>query len=89
MHDDLENTKGNGWIDGVGEGRSDEANLSAYFRMSEGDDNDNSSAAALTEPVRATATNASTPDKDGRRRITMPFTLHRRKIALVKPVRTR
>ena len=29
-----------GWVDGVGEGRSDEANLSAYFRMSEGDDED-------------------------------------------------
>lgn len=42
MQDDLENVKGDGWIDGVGEGRSDEANLSAYFRMSEGDDNDNS-----------------------------------------------
>ena len=40
--DDLENVKGDGWIDGVGEGRSDEANLSAYFRMSEGDDSENS-----------------------------------------------
>lgn len=29
-----------GWVDGVGEGRSDEANLSAYFRMSEGEDED-------------------------------------------------
>jgi hypothetical protein len=29
-----------GWTEGVGEGRSDEANLSAYFRMSEGDDED-------------------------------------------------
>ena len=41
MQDDLVNVKGDGWIDGVGEGRSDEANLSAYFRMSEGDDDDN------------------------------------------------
>jgi hypothetical protein len=31
---------GDDWVDGVGEGRSDEANLSAYFRMSEGDDED-------------------------------------------------
>jgi hypothetical protein len=29
-----------GWIDGVGEGRSDEANLSAYYRFSEGEDED-------------------------------------------------
>jgi len=28
------------WVEGVGEGRSDEANLSAYFRMSEGEDED-------------------------------------------------
>jgi len=36
---DLE-SETNGWVDGVGEGRSDEANLSAYFRMSEGEDED-------------------------------------------------
>lgn len=36
---DLESEK-DGWVDGVGEGRSDEANLSGYFRMSEGDDED-------------------------------------------------
>ena len=41
MVDDLVNVKGDGWTDGVGEGRLDEANLSAYFRMSEGDDVDN------------------------------------------------
>lgn len=28
------------WVEGVGEGRSDEANLSGYFRMSEGDEKD-------------------------------------------------
>lgn len=39
-HEEAENTKSDGWVDGVGEGRSDEANLSAYFRMSEGDDGD-------------------------------------------------
>jgi hypothetical protein len=39
---DLESLKDDGWINGVGEGRTDEANLSAYFRMSEGDDNDSS-----------------------------------------------
>lgn len=38
---DLENEK-DGWVDGVGEGRSDEANLSAYYRMSEGEDEDSS-----------------------------------------------
>ena len=31
-----------GWIDGVGEGRTDEANLCGYFRMSEGEDADSS-----------------------------------------------
>lgn len=36
---DLESEK-DGWVDGVGEGRSDEANLSAYFRLSEGEDED-------------------------------------------------
>lgn len=36
---DLESVK-DGWVDGVGEGRTDEANLSAYFRFSEGDDED-------------------------------------------------
>lgn len=41
VQDDLVNVKEDGWIDGVGDGRSDEANLSAYFRMSEGDDDDN------------------------------------------------
>lgn len=29
-----------GWVDGIGEGRSDEDNLSAYFRMSEGAEED-------------------------------------------------
>ena len=28
------------WLEGIGEGRSDEANLSGYFRMSEGEDED-------------------------------------------------
>lgn len=37
---DIESEK-DGWVDGVGEGRSDEANLSAYFRMSEGEEEDN------------------------------------------------
>lgn len=37
--DDLESVQ-DGWVDGVGEGRSDEANLSAYYRMSEGEDED-------------------------------------------------
>lgn len=36
---DLESEK-DGWVDGVGEGRTDEANLSGYFRMSEGEDED-------------------------------------------------
>jgi hypothetical protein len=36
--DDLESVKDDGWIDGIGEGRSDESNLSAYFRMADGDD---------------------------------------------------
>jgi hypothetical protein len=36
---DLESER-DGWVDGVGEGRSDEANLSGYFRMSEGADED-------------------------------------------------
>ena len=31
---------GNGWIDHIGEGRTDDDNLSAYFRMSEGADED-------------------------------------------------
>lgn len=31
---------GNGWIDSIGEGRTDDDNLSAYFRMSEGADED-------------------------------------------------
>jgi hypothetical protein len=35
-------SEGDNWIEGVGEGRSDEANLCGYFRMSEGDDADNS-----------------------------------------------
>lgn len=35
--DDLRSSKDSGWVDGVGEGRSDEANLSGYFRFSEGD----------------------------------------------------
>lgn len=30
-------SENDGWADGVGEGRSDEANLSAYFRLSEGE----------------------------------------------------
>ena len=38
--DDLASVKDSGWLDGIGEGRSDEANLSGYFRMSEGDDED-------------------------------------------------
>eukprot|EP00977_Amphora_coffeiformis_P021910 scaffold10056_cov164-Amphora_coffeaeformis.AAC.7 len=37
---DLESEK-DGWVEGVGEGRSDEANLSSYFRMSEGEEEDN------------------------------------------------
>eukprot|EP00522_Entomoneis_paludosa_P008904 CAMPEP_0172451960 /NCGR_PEP_ID=MMETSP1065-20121228/9758_1 /TAXON_ID=265537 /ORGANISM="Amphiprora paludosa, Strain CCMP125" /LENGTH=3022 /DNA_ID=CAMNT_0013203931 /DNA_START=83 /DNA_END=9152 /DNA_ORIENTATION=- len=37
---DLEDDN-DGWIDGVGEGRSDEANLSTYFRFSEGEDEEN------------------------------------------------
>ena len=37
---DLESEK-DGWVEGVGEGRSDEANLAAYFRMSEGEEDDN------------------------------------------------
>ena len=36
---DLESEKDD-WVEGVGEGRSDEANLCAYFRMSEGEDED-------------------------------------------------
>lgn len=36
---DLESEKDD-WVEGVGEGRSDEANLVAYFRMSEGGDED-------------------------------------------------
>lgn len=36
---DLESAKDD-WVDGVGEGRTDEANLSAYFRFSEGEDED-------------------------------------------------
>ena len=35
--DDLESVKEDGFLDGVGEGRTDESNLSAYFRMSDGD----------------------------------------------------
>jgi hypothetical protein len=31
-------SEGDDWIEGVGEGRSDEANLCGYFRMSEGED---------------------------------------------------
>ena len=38
--DDLESVKGDTWVMGVGEGRSDEANLSGYFRFSEGDEED-------------------------------------------------
>jgi hypothetical protein len=34
--------KGTAWVDGVGEGREDEDNLSAYYRFSEGDDEDRS-----------------------------------------------
>jgi len=41
--DELESVLDDGWVDGIGEGRSDEANLSAYFRMSEGDADDSSS----------------------------------------------
>lgn len=37
---DQESDKENCWVEGVGEGRSDEANLSAYFRMSDGEDED-------------------------------------------------
>lgn len=37
---DLESLKDDGWVDGIGEGRSDEANLSGYFRMSEGEGED-------------------------------------------------
>lgn len=33
--EDFDNLK-EGWVDGIGEGRNDEDNLSAYFRMSEG-----------------------------------------------------
>ena len=41
--DDLESVKGGGtWVMGVGEGRSDEANLSGYFRFSEGEEADSS-----------------------------------------------
>lgn len=36
--EDLESVKDDGWVGGIGEGRTDESNLSAYFRMSEGDD---------------------------------------------------
>eukprot|EP00548_Thalassiothrix_antarctica_P010032 CAMPEP_0194158238 /NCGR_PEP_ID=MMETSP0152-20130528/75267_1 /TAXON_ID=1049557 /ORGANISM="Thalassiothrix antarctica, Strain L6-D1" /LENGTH=1319 /DNA_ID=CAMNT_0038867331 /DNA_START=220 /DNA_END=4179 /DNA_ORIENTATION=- len=36
----VEHDGGNGWINGIGEGRTDEDNLSAYFRMSEGADED-------------------------------------------------
>lgn len=36
---DIESEDDN-WVEGVGEGRSDEANLCAYFRMSEGEDED-------------------------------------------------
>ncbi|GKY97024.1 hypothetical protein MPSEU_000661200 [Mayamaea pseudoterrestris] len=36
---DIESVQ-DGWVDGVGEGRTDEANLSAYFRFSEGEDED-------------------------------------------------
>ncbi|KAL7579236.1 hypothetical protein ACA910_011397 [Epithemia clementina (nom. ined.)] len=36
---DLEDDN-DGWVDGVGEGRTDEANLSGYFRFSEGDSED-------------------------------------------------
>jgi hypothetical protein len=38
---DIESVQ-DGWVDGVGEGRTDEANLSAYFRFSEGDDEESS-----------------------------------------------
>ena len=37
-----EQDEDDGWVDGVGEGRSDEANLSSYFRFSEGDVEENS-----------------------------------------------
>lgn len=37
---DLESEK-DGWVEGVGEGRTDESNLSGYFRMSEGEEEDN------------------------------------------------
>jgi hypothetical protein len=36
---DVESAADN-WVDGVGEGRTDEANLCGYFRMSEGEDED-------------------------------------------------
>lgn len=38
---DLEDAQDGGWVDGVGEGRTDEANLSGYFRFSEGENEDN------------------------------------------------
>lgn len=38
--DDSNNSFQDGWIDGVGEGRTDEDNLSAYFRFAEGADED-------------------------------------------------
>jgi hypothetical protein len=37
----MDSVEDSGWLDGVGEGRSDEANLSGYFRMSEGDEGEN------------------------------------------------
>jgi hypothetical protein len=36
----LVGAKDEDWVDGIGEGRSDDANLCAYFRMSEGEDDD-------------------------------------------------
>ena len=38
--DESNNSFQDGWIDGVGEGRTDEDNLSAYFRFAEGADED-------------------------------------------------
>lgn len=35
-HSEGSNNIREGWVEGIGEGRTDEDNLSAYFRMSEG-----------------------------------------------------
>lgn len=39
---DAEKSQTDNWVDGIGEGRSDESNLSAYYRMSEGEDDETS-----------------------------------------------